>query len=171
MSGPNALGAPACAAWRAASFSVFLSVLLSSVLGFALSSAAQGRSAALPVIVVRHDPGGAIDVRAREIAILRERRAQVEIRGDCWSSCTMYLGLPDTCVSRNAVLGFHGPSSPTYGIGLSPAEFEHWSQVMADHYPEALREWFMRTGRMTTTGFQRFRGADLIRLGIRPCRN
>ena len=120
-------------------------------------------------LVITHDPGGPIEARAREIAELRHVGTAVEIRGDCWSSCTMYLALPATCVSRDAILGFHGPSSSSYGIGLTPQAFETASQLMAAHYPARLRLWFLREGRMRIVGFHRFSGRDLIRLGIPEC--
>lgn len=121
-------------------------------------------------MIVRNDRGGNVAHRAQEISQLRQRGTRVEIRGEyCMSACTMYLGLRDTCVSPNTVFGFHGPSSPNYGIALMPAEFEHWSQVMASHYPAGLRSWFLREGRNTITGFHKMRGRDLIRMGIARC--
>lgn len=123
------------------------------------------------VRIVSHDPGGPVDARAREISLLRARDARIEIRGDCWSSCTMYLALPRTCVSRDAVLGFHGPGSGMRGIGLIPAEFERASQMMARHYPEPLRGWFLREGRARTVGFHRFSGRQLIAMGLAECRD
>lgn len=121
------------------------------------------------VRVVTHDPGGQIDDRAREIARLMRQGARVELRGGCWSACTMYLALPGTCVSPGAVLGFHGPASTTYGLGLSPDVFERASRLMADHYPEPLRSWFLRKGRNVTVGFYRFSGVQLIEMGIPKC--
>lgn len=130
---------------------------------------ASAESAPGPVHVVRRDPGGPVEPRLAEIAALRRAGARVEIRGGCWSACTLYLGLPGTCVSRAARLGFHGPASQRRGIGLTPAAFEHWSRVMAAHYPEPLRGWYLREGRRLTLGFREISGAELIRLGIAEC--
>lgn len=85
------------------------------------------------------------------------------------SACTMYLDLSNMCVSRNVTFGFHGPSSKYYGVALPPAEFERWSRVMANHYPQPLRNWYMQTGRNITVGFYKMSGRDLIRMGIPEC--
>ncbi|RMD89196.1 MAG: hypothetical protein D6811_12690 [Alphaproteobacteria bacterium] len=131
--------------------------------------------AALPVqaaerLVVTDDPGGELPGRVAEIARLRAARTAVEIRGRfCLSACTLYLGLPDVCVSPRTQFGFHGPSSPIYGIALPPRQFEHWSRVMAAHYPPPLRQWFLREGRRVTMGFLRLSGSELIAMGIAAC--
>ena len=121
-------------------------------------------------LVVRNDPGGSLQDRLRALSGLRQSGTRVEIRGGyCMSACTMYLGLPNTCVSPNAVLGFHGPSSRYYGIALPPDKFEYWSQVMASHYPAPLRQWYLREGRRIIVGFHEIRGRELIRMGVPRC--
>ena len=148
-----------------------LAMLAVSVFTQSRDLAAEVARAGEQVRIVSHDPGGPVEARAREIVQLRARDARVEIRGDCWSSCTMYLALPRTCVSRDALLGFHGPGSGMPGIGLIPAEFERASQMMARHYPEPLRGWFLREGRVRTVGFHRFSGRQLIAMGLAECRD
>lgn len=119
---------------------------------------------------VFNDPGGSLPHRVQEVARLRSSGRPVEIRsGYCNSACTLYLGLPSTCIGRQASFGFHGPSSSRYGIALPPRQFNYWSTVMADHYPEPLRGWFMREGRQRVVGLYRITGAELIRLGVREC--
>lgn len=143
---------------------------LASILIIALlQGAGPAFGQAAPVNVVRNDLGGSIPARLEMITQLRNAGHRIEIRGNCASACTMYLGLPNTCVARNARLGFHGPSSQYYGISLSPREFDYWSKVMADHYPGALRNWFMTTARHTTMGIITITGAEAIRLGARAC--
>lgn len=119
-------------------------------------------------IVVRNDRGGVIGQRADAINRIRALRQRVEIRGPiCLSSCTMYLGAGDVCVDPNATLGFHGPSS--YGRPLTHADFEYWSEVIADHYPTQLKNWFMTTARHRITGYYKVSGVQLIRMGIAQC--
>lgn len=122
-----------------------------------------------PVYRVTNDPGGPVLDRMALVEKLRASRTRVEITGGCWSSCTLFLGLADACVSRRARLGFHGPSSPIHGVALAPDQFERYSRLMASYYPEPLRSWFLREGRNVTVGFTKFRGIDLIRLGIPEC--
>ena len=165
-------GARRCPASRGAPGIGELVLALMLLSGIAAPQAAQAKQlgqAATQVYLVTNDSGGAIAERAAQIAQMRRQGAQVEIRGACMSACTMYLALPQTCVTRQARLGFHGPSSPSFGIALAPAAFERWSRVMADHYPEPLRSWYLRDGRNQIIGFTEFRGADLIRMGVREC--
>ncbi|MFN4131074.1 MAG: hypothetical protein ACK4GC_14860, partial [Paracoccaceae bacterium] len=105
---------------------------------------------ATSVAVIQKDLGGSMEGRLRTIAKFRSSGTKVEIRGQCASACTMYLGLPNACVARSSRLGFHGPQSQYYGISLPPDEFEYWSRVMADHYPRAIRNWFLSVARHTT---------------------
>jgi hypothetical protein len=123
-----------------------------------------------PSIVVRDDPGGDVAQRVALIEKIRRSGQLVEIRGGyCMSSCTMYLGLQNTCVVADVKFGFHGPGSSRYGIALPPNEFEYWSAVMGSYYPASLRSWYMETGRMITVGFFEMSGRDLVRMGVSEC--
>lgn len=122
------------------------------------------------VLVIGNDRGGGVIERVQRVRDIRAAGTRIEIRGEyCLSACTMYLGLENTCVTPETVFGFHGPSSPYYGISLDPATFERWSLVMADHYPEPIRGWFLEQGRHRIVGFHRYSGADLINLGVARC--
>lgn len=139
--------------------------------GAVIAGLPTGADAAGRVMVVRNDRGGDVKTRIAEIERLRREGARIELRGKfCASSCTMYLGLPNACVDRNTTFAFHGPSSGLYGIALPDDQFEHWSRVMASYYPQPLRNWFLREGRMVTVGFHKKSGAELIRMGVPECR-
>ena len=135
-----------------------------------------GAGLALPVtarqgtLVVGNDPGGSVEQRIVALRSLQSSGTRVEIRGDyCMSACTMYLGLADVCTAPTTVFGFHGPASEIYGIGLTPTAFEHWSHVMARHYPEPIRSWYLNVARNRTMGFYSVRGSDLIGMGVAAC--
>ena len=113
---------------------------------------------------IRHDMGGSVSARLDQM----QHMSGVRIVGRCDSACTMLLGLPDTCVTRSARLGFHGPSTRS-GLPLPRSEWERVSNVMADHYPPALRRWFMAEGRKNTGAVRVIRGAELINMGVREC--
>ncbi len=131
------------------------------------TQAAQSQSA----ITIRNDSGGSLQLRINEINRLRQSGTQVRIVGDyCNSACTMYLGLPNTCVSRSVTFGFHGPMSQFYGVALAPDEFEYWSGIMASYYPQAVRSWYMHDARYTLVGLRSVSGSELIRLGVPECR-
>jgi len=135
---------------------------------------AQTAAAARPpkdgaeTVVIRNDRGGRIGKRAAEIARMERQGTRVELRGAvCLSSCTMFLGMANACIEPRTRFGFHGPSY--YGAKLPQKQFDYWSMVIAAHYPPALRGWYMREGRTRISGFHMIRGAELIRIGIRPC--
>ncbi|GGL54477.1 hypothetical protein [Wenxinia marina] len=119
-------------------------------------------------LVVGNDRGGFVGARAQEIRQLNAAQARVEIRGSvCISSCTMYLGARDVCVSPSTTFGFHGPSR--FGTPLPQSQFEHFSNVMARHYNPSLRQWFMSEARYSIGQPYEVSGVELIRLGYRSC--
>lgn len=121
------------------------------------------------LMVVGSDRGGYLHDRLIEIENLQKNDIQVEIRGRvCFSTCTMFLGLPGTCVNPDTTFGFHGPSRS--GRRLAPEDFDYFSQVMAAYHPEPLRTWFMEKGRKRINGVFRIKGTEIIRMGIPACR-
>lgn len=118
--------------------------------------------------VVRNDRGGLLRQRLFEIGRLRQSGTPVEIRGNiCYSTCTLYLGLPNTCISPGTTFGFHGPSS--YGAALDPKTFNRASEIIASYYPPALKRWYLETGRYKIRTITRIKGARIIEMGIRAC--
>ena len=119
-------------------------------------------------LVVLNDRGGLLRERLRQIGQLRQQRRQVEIRGAvCFSTCTMFLGLPNTCISPNTTFGFHGPSS--YGRALDPATFNRASKVIASFYPAPLKAWYMETARFKIRSMSRVKGSHIIDMGVPAC--
>lgn len=141
----------------------------SSLAAIALICMIAAPVAAQSALIVNNDLGGSVEERLTMIAALRIEGRRVEIRGQCASACTMYLGLPNTCVSRSSRLGFHGPQSQYYGISLPPDEFEYWSRVMASNYPASIAQWFMSQARETTMGLITISGAQAIKMGAQAC--
>lgn len=113
---------------------------------------------------ITHDNGGPVAARFAEMRGM----TGVEISGVCRSACTLYLGLPETCVTPDAVLGFHGPRARS-ALPLPRPEFERITHQMADQYPTALRRWFMEFARYRTEGYYALSGAQVIALGAREC--
>ena len=141
-------------------FAIALVMLIAGAL-FGVSRALGGTT------VINNDQGGLIRERADEIAQMQADGERVEIRGwFCYSSCTMYLSLDDLCVTPRTRFGFHGPSY--YGKPLSPDRFAYWANVMANHYPEPIRSWFLSTVivKKATTVLM---GSELIRVGFEAC--
>jgi len=121
-------------------------------------------------ILVTHDLGGPVEERMRRVENMRARGEGVAIPyGQCISACTLYLGLPDTCIGRNAVFGFHGPAARTRGLGLPLDEFERISHAMARYYPEPVRTWYLSTARYVIGEYYSVSGAQLIAMGFSEC--
>ena len=143
-------------------FSGFVGVLLLIAIG------GLTRAEGNVVKIIGDDRGGYIGARALEVAELNTNGARIELRGQvCLSSCTLYLGVEDVCVSPDTTFGFHGPSRN--GRPLPGAQFDHWSNVMAQHYQPALQAWFMSDARHKTTGYSRISGRQLIEIGYDAC--
>ena len=146
---------------------IFIFLLVISLL---IATGNQGNAVSGKVMIVGNDRGGSVIERANLIQALRKKGTRIEIRGQyCMSACTMFLGLKTTCVLPGTKFGFHGPSSRIYGIALNATSFERWSTIMAQHYPEPLRGWFLSQGRHLTVGFHEYSGRDLIKMGISQC--
>lgn len=120
------------------------------------------------VLVIGDDHGGKVSDRQRQIARIKQQQQKVEIRGThCLSSCTMFLALPDVCVHPDTIFGFHGPTD--FGAPLLPQQFEHWSQIIASHYPPALRRWYLQTARHRLTGYYNMTGHQIAAHRIDLC--
>lgn len=135
------------------------------VAGIGLAGAVQDAAA----MDVRNDMGGSVRERLATIRALEAQQVPVRITGTCVSACTMYLGLSRACVTPQARLGFHGPSTRLRGMPLPAGEFERLSQEMARHYPPAIRAWFLSDARLVTGDYITITGAEAIRMGARPC--
>jgi len=146
-----------------------LTLATALVIGLALpQDVAAQSSERLRPLVVGNDRGGLLRTRIFEIRELRQTGRPVRIEGQvCYSTCTMYLGLPQTCVLPGTMFGFHGPSS--YGFPLNEQIFERASQMISDHYPSFLQQWYMDEARHQIWGVQRVTGAEMIRLGVASC--
>lgn len=118
--------------------------------------------------IVGNDRGGLVAARVRELNLLRQQGQRVEIRGDiCYSTCTMYLGATDVCVSPTTVFGFHGPSRN--GQPLAAHAFEAWSRIMSEYYAPPLQQWFMSQGRYLIDDVYSLTGSQLAAYGYQTC--
>jgi len=115
--------------------------------------------AVLALSACAYDPGGPVMSRAAQIEADPPGRLEHIV---CASACTMRLARD--CVGPGATFIFHGPRLRSTG---EPApRFDHYSRVMADHYPPDLAAWFMEVGRF---GPYRLTGAQVVAMGAMPC--
>lgn len=155
--------------WLKRSATLFTLAGLGLGLGLAPAVAAKpGSRQPGVVITVKNDYGGSVRKRFGEVQQINRLGQRVEISGSsCMSSCTMYLGAKNVCVSPNTTFGFHGPSR--FGSKLTQVEFDEWSRVISSHYPAPVRTWYMQNARHSTNSVKRVKGNQLIRLGIPSC--
>lgn len=119
-------------------------------------------------VIIQNDRGGLLSERISRIQALRQSGQTVRIKGRiCYSTCTLYLGLPKMCISPNTVFGFHGPSS--FGQTLDPKTFNKASQTISKYYPAKLRKWYMETARYNIRTLRKLRGSTIIKMGIPEC--
>ncbi|MDA5093082.1 hypothetical protein O2N63_03185 [Aliiroseovarius sp. KMU-50] len=119
-------------------------------------------------IVIGNDYGGSVRERHNEIQRINALGQRVEIRGQiCLSSCTMFLGAKNVCVSSRTTFGFHGPHR--FGSRLSPEEFDQWSKVIAAYYPASVKSWYLQKARHQIYKIARLKGSELVRLGVTKC--
>jgi hypothetical protein len=154
-------------------FAIGTTALSAAILTVALATPAQAARPKSKVpgatIVINGDPGGSVRERYGEIQQINRLGQRIEIRrGSCMSSCTMFLGARNVCVTPTAVFGFHGPYR--FGSKLTQAEFDRWSNVISAHYPPAIKTWYMTSARYSTRKPTKLTGAELIRLGVQRCR-
>ena len=141
--------------------------LVSSILVAAISATGLQAGGA-PPYVVENDRGGFLVDRLREIRNLRASGQPVEIRGRvCLSTCTLFLGLPQTCIHPSTSFGFHGPSR--MGRKMTAERFDYYSRVIAQYYPEPLQSWYLRKGRKKIRGMHRIPGERIVAMGVPAC--
>lgn len=90
------------------------------------------------VYTITFDQGGDMLTYANLIERFERDGTRVEIKGYAGSSATLFLYLDNVCVSRGAVLGFHGPI--TNGTREQTQEI---IRLMGEMYPSGIREKFL----------------------------
>jgi hypothetical protein len=86
------------------------------------------------------------------------------IEGHCQSSCTLFLGIRNVCVDRNATPLFH--AAHDRGQNVSPSLTSH----MLGAYNAGLRNYVTANHYMETLAFHSISGRDMIRkFGYREC--
>ncbi len=115
-------------------------------------------------LVIENDLGGLPDSYVAQTV----SKVPMEIRGNCYSACTIYLGNPNACFDRDAVLYFHA-SSWDYLKGNVPTRkptademysTEYW---VTTHYPAKVKRWIKKHGglKVTVTEMLELKGKEL----------
>jgi hypothetical protein len=114
-------------------------------------------------------PGGQVGPFLDLFEHVRDSGERVVIDGPCLSACTLVLSmLPSDriCVTRRAILGFHGARS-IGRRGRLYAEPEA-TKLVLETYPAPVRNWIVRRGGLTSR-LLLLRGRELVTF-YRSCR-
>src|ERR1700682_4618737 len=86
------------------------------------------------------------------------------IEGHCQSSCTLFLGIKNVCIDRNATLLFHAAHDRSRNVSAS------LTSHMLSAYNASLRDYVTANHYMDTLAFHSISGRDMIRkFGYREC--
>ena len=89
------------------------------------------------------------------------------IQGVCESACTLFLGIRNVCIERDATLMFHGGHDIQQDITGPDTRA---SRAMLYRYNEALRQYLLEGHYMDSGEYHTLVGGELIdRFGYREC--
>ncbi len=106
-----------------------------------------GVSSASATMLISEDRGGQIGQYLQAFATLRSSGENVIIDGNCFSACTLVLGLiprERICATSRAKLGFHAAWMPDE-TGR-PVTSPMGTQALWSIYPSKVRSWINRNG-------------------------
>lgn len=95
-------------------------------------------------IVISFGNGGRVDEHRRAFAGYQSRKVKVEIRGPCYSACTLVLAYvePDNlCIAPNAFMAFHAIRSAEHGEFMVGATHEFYASM-----PQPIQQWIKANG-------------------------
>jgi hypothetical protein len=115
-------------------------------------------------IRILSSPGGEVTSFIELFERMRDTGERVIIDGPCYSACTLVLSTVPTeriCVTRRAVLGFHGAllADRQGNIERAPASL---NAAVAEVYPQPVQDWIARHGGLKRKMLT-LRGAELYR--------
>jgi hypothetical protein len=87
----------------------------------------------------------------------------IQIRGNCYSSCTYALRHSDTCVHKKSRFLFHIVRNKNKTIN------KEWTEISANSYPLKIKEWFNKHAARTKKDYF-FTGKQMIKkFGVKEC--
>jgi hypothetical protein len=123
-------------------------------------------------VVMYGGMGGLISAHQERFALLKRNNATVEMRGGCWSACTMitgYIPKDRLCFGQGAFLAFHAAQTGETPHRLNPAGT--WTMYWS--YPAEIQTWVDANGgplRMTIEDYWFLRDVELWKMGYPRCK-
>lgn len=128
-------------------------------------------STAIPErIVITHGAGGSIYEHNVRFMVYRNAGAMIEMRGPCYSACTLitaYVGKDKLCIAEGAFFAFHAARYANAKLAPAETAMMYWQQ------PEQIRAWIDRQGghaKLPLDGFWTMYDRDLWSFGYPRCR-
>ncbi|MDR3409258.1 MAG: hypothetical protein P4L68_12230 [Methylovirgula sp.] len=112
--------------------------------------------------IVEQDNGGNL---LKRIEFVEQHRNDYIYRlpVECFSSCTLLLGISGACVPQGAVLYFHGA---TIDGKLAPAYLNNYA---ASYYPPNVRRWVVAHHALQKTSFTQMSWQQAAAIGVKVC--
>jgi hypothetical protein len=130
---------------------ITLAALLVSTSAIAGTSAGYGMGGQF----VRFDP---------VVAQYNQSGELFRIEGHCQSACTLFLGIRNVCVDRNAELLFHAGHDRDRNVSAK------WTNHLLAAYKPRLRQYLVSNHYVDTLAFHTISGSDMItKFGYREC--
>src|SRR5207344_1606368 len=95
-------------------------------------------------VIIRHGQGGKLADHRQRFADYRDTKVKVELRGPCYSACTLitaYVAKADLCIAEGSFFAFHAVRS-LERKELMPAQTEQ----MYSQQPPDIQRWIDRYG-------------------------
>lgn len=140
---------------------ILLSVWMLQVAA-AQSAGLLDRSANRPPDVVQQDNGGNL-LKRIEFVEAHKNDALYRLPVECFSSCTLLLGIAGACVSKGSLLFFHsaevdGKKAPKY-----------LNDYAASYYPTAIQKWVKEHHALDKEGWTLMDWQTAVSLGVKVC--
>jgi hypothetical protein len=123
------------------------------------------------VIVITFGGGGELKEHHDTFASYQRRGAEVEIRGPCYSACTIvtsYVAKDKLCIAEGAFLAFHAVRSNVHGEIMPDA-----TAAMYYSFPSEIRLWIDRNGghrNLPLNGYWTMYDRELWAMGYPKCK-
>ena len=121
-------------------------------------------------IVIHGGMGGLISEHQYRFLALKQQNATVEMRGGCWSACTLitgYIPKDRLCFAAGSFLAFHAAQTADHRLSMN----DTWMMYFA--VPTQIQNWLDANGgpiKMTVDKYWFLRDVDLWNMGYPRCK-
>ena len=106
------------------------------------------------LLKIQYSPGGVVDAYQTAVNLLYYTNHGVQIRGGCYSACTLFTklsGHEKSCATPDAILYFHKPFTMD-GFEKIPAS-DWYTKAFINLYPQDVQDWIEKEGGLPVDGW------------------